>query len=105
MKEYARSFYKSKAWMKTQAAYMSSKNYICERCGGMAKIVHHKTYITPQNINDPNITLSWSNLEALCQDCHNKEHSSAGVCAEGLSFNSKGELIYTPPVSRGQGGP
>jgi len=105
MKEYARSFYKSKAWMKTQAAYMSSKNYICERCGGMAKIVHHREYITPENINDPNITLSWSNLEALCQDCHTREHLSAEVCAEGLSFNSKGELIYTPPASRGQGGP
>jgi len=96
MKDYARSFYKSKAWRDTQAAYMSSKHYICERCGDMAKVVHHREYITPENINDPNITLSWSNLEALCQDCHNKEHSSAEVCAEGLSFNSKGELVYTP---------
>lgn len=40
----------------------------------MAVICHHKTYLTPGNINDPDIALSWTNLEALCQDCHNKEH-------------------------------
>lgn len=39
-----------------------------------AKIVHHKTHITPENINDVSITFSWDNLEALCMDCHNNEH-------------------------------
>ena len=95
MKDYARGFYNSKRWRDTQAAYMSSQHYICERCGGMARIVHHKAYITPQNINDLNITLSWSNLEALCIDCHNKEHISGEVCAEGIRFNANGDLIYT----------
>ena len=100
MKDYAKDFYNSKAWRDTQAAYMASKHYICERCGDTARIVHHKTYITPENINNPNITLSWSNLEALCQDCHNKEHSSAGVCAEGLTFDSRGNLIQSPQASK-----
>ena len=73
---------------------MASQYYICERCGGMARIVHHIKYITPQNIHDPNITLSWDNLQALCIDCHNAEHmSSGGACAEGLRFNSKGEIV------------
>ncbi|MUT97757.1 MAG: HNH endonuclease [Subdoligranulum sp.] len=58
---------------------MKSKGYLCERCSTpddpvTAKIAHHKTYLTKQNINDPYIALSWDNLEALCQDCHNKEH-------------------------------
>ena len=53
---------------------MASKNYICERCGGVAVICHHRRYITPANITDPNITYNWGNLEALCQECHNKEH-------------------------------
>lgn len=93
-KDYAKSFYNSQAWRDTQAAYMASQYYICERCGGMARIVHHIQYITPQNIQDPNITLSWDNLQALCIDCHNAEHmSSGGACAEGLRFNSKGELV------------
>ena len=74
MKEYARGFYTSAAWKKVSALYMTSKNYICERCGGSASICHHKRYITPRNINNPSITLNMDNLECLCQDCHNKEH-------------------------------
>lgn len=72
---------------------MSSKNGICERCGAPARIVHHREYITPENINDPDITLNWDNLEALCQDCHNKEHFVAGATAPGLMFDSSGNLI------------
>lgn len=93
-KDYARSFYNSKAWRDTQAAYMESHNYVCERCGNVARIVHHIRYISPQNINDPNITLNWDNLCALCIDCHNAEHmGKGGACASGLRFNSDGELV------------
>lgn len=74
MKEYAKGFYTGKEWRKLSKLYMSSINYICERCGGVAEICHHKKYITPQNINDPFITLNLDNLEGLCIDCHNKEH-------------------------------
>lgn len=88
-------FYNSRAWKQTQAAFMASKNYICERCGSPAKIVHHKEYITPSNIHDPKITLSWDNLEALCQICHNKEHGKYGgaVTMPGLMFDSSGNLV------------
>lgn len=92
-KDYARSFYNSKAWKRTQVAYMSSQCYICERCGRVARIVHHKKYITPQNINDPNITLDWDNLEALCMDCHNAEHIGGSICAEGLRFDKEGNIV------------
>lgn len=92
-KEYAKSLYQSKQWKQTQAAYISSQHYICERCGNVARIVHHREYITPSNINDYNITLNWDNLEAVCIDCHNIEHMSGNICSEGLIFNSKGELI------------
>lgn len=79
MKEYAKSFYLSKAWIQTRKAYMESKNHLCERCLkrgilNKAKIVHHKIHLTPENIDDYNIALSFTNLEALCQDCHNAEH-------------------------------
>lgn len=73
---------------------MLSKNYICERCGKVAVIVHHKTYITPENITDVNITLNWDNLEALCRTCHQNEHYITGeVVAEGLGFDSDGNVI------------
>lgn len=87
------AFYKSRAWRKTQAAFMASKNGICERCGDPARIVHHKEYITPANINDPAVTLSWDNLEALCQTCHTREHFTQDATAPGLMFDSSGNLI------------
>ena len=72
---------------------MSAHNYICERCGQPAKIVHHKKYITPFNISDPSITLDWNNLECLCQDCHNAEHMTTPATAAGLVFDQSGALV------------
>ena len=80
MKDYAKSFYKSKRWQSTRLAYLKSVGGLCERClkKGLyrpAQIVHHKIYITPENIYNPEITLTWSNLEAVCRRCHEEEHS------------------------------
>ena len=91
---WAEWFYLSKAWIDCRLAFMRSKFFICERCGGAATIVHHKVYLTPKNINDPEITLNWSNLESLCQDCHNREHMSKySPTQEGLMFDENGDLI------------
>lgn len=95
-KEYAKSFYKGTAWEKCRDGYMESRHYICERCGGVAVICHHRKHITPANINDPNITLNWDNLEALCMDCHNVEHMSGSATVKGLMFDSNGDLIPAP---------
>lgn len=80
MKDYARDFYLSKAWRSTRDAYIKSVGGLCEDClkKGLynpAEEVHHKTFITPNNINDPSITLSWDNLVALCRECHRRRHS------------------------------
>lgn len=79
MKEYAKSFYKSKAWQQCRDAYAKAAGGLCERC--MAKglykpgeIVHHKVSITPDNIGDPSVTLCWDNLELVCRDCHADIH-------------------------------
>lgn len=93
---WAEWFYDSKEWEACRNGFMESKYYICERCGGVAKICHHKIYLTPANINDPNITLNWDNLEALCQDCHTREHLTGEICVEGLQFDGEGNLIQSP---------
>lgn len=99
MKEWAKSFYKSKAWKKCRASFLASKFHICERCNEPALIAHHRIYLNPQNINDTSITLNWSNLEALCKDCHNKEHIGKEVTADGCSFDDEGNLIFkSPPI-------
>lgn len=79
MKDYATSFYKSTAWEKTRVAYAKSVGGLCEPCYAKGivragEIVHHKTHITPENIGDPNITLSWDNLQLVCRDCHAQIH-------------------------------
>jgi 5-methylcytosine-specific restriction endonuclease McrA len=93
MKEYAKHFYKSKAWQRTRYAYIVSRQGQCERCGAGGKIVHHKIYIDPTNIYNEAITLNHDNLELLCQDCHNKEHMGNEATTKGTRFDDNGQLI------------
>lgn len=74
------SFYYTPEWKKTRAAYAKSVGCLCEMClkeGRItpSRIVHHKVFITPENVNDPSITLGWDNLMCVCMDCHAKIHS------------------------------
>lgn len=53
-------------------------------------------YITPNTINDPDITLNWSNLEALCMNCHTNEHLKSEICSNEVRFTDNGDLIKSP---------
>ena len=97
-KEYAKKFYRSKAWLRCRAGFISSVNGLCQRCLEKGKytpgyIVHHVRPITPENIGDPRITLNWGNLEYLCRECHNITHYGTGATREDLKFNEYGELV------------
>lgn len=79
-KKYARAFYSSDAWEKTREAYRKSVGGLCEVC--LAEgiytpgvIVHHKTHLSPANITDPAVALSWDNLQLVCRDCHARIHA------------------------------
>lgn len=81
MREFARDFYRSQAWRDCRAAYARSVGGLCETClkAGLyvpGKVVHHRQPLTPDNIHDPAVTLSWGNLKLVCQDCHAKEHKA-----------------------------
>ena len=81
MRSINEDFYKTARWQACRDAYMQSQNYLCERCRMQgrhvpARIVHHKIYLNPHNVEDPAVAYDFKNLEALCQDCHNKEHFS-----------------------------
>ena len=67
-KEFARSFYSSQKWKKCREAYIAKRRAIdgglCETCRERpGYIVHHKIELTPENINDANITLGINNLK------------------------------------------
>lgn len=97
IQDFAERFYKSKAWMKTRAAFVSYRRGLCERCLARGEynpgiIVHHKVHLTPDNINDPSVTLNFDNLSLLCRKCHGEMHSNK----EGSRFNfdSDGRIIF-----------
>lgn len=94
MKEYAKSFYKGKRWKKVRRAYLKSVHGICERCGMPATMVHHRDYITPDNINDISVILNFENLEALCSDCHNKEHHKHKT-QRRYTYDANGNITMT----------
>ena len=77
-KNFAKSFYKSKAWGACRASYIAKRIMIdggmCEQCHERpGYIVHHKIPLTPTNINNPDITLNHCNLKYDCKTCHDAE--------------------------------
>ncbi|WP_419091817.1 HNH endonuclease [[Ruminococcus] torques] len=105
-KEFARSFYSSQKWKKCREAYIAKRRAIdgglCETCRERpGYIVHHKIELTPENINDANITLGINNLKYDCHICHQKEGAKDGE-AERLiryEFDKDGELRELPPIN------
>lgn len=74
-------FTRAKRGSAARDGYAASVGGLCEDC--LAKglyrpgeIVHHMIELTPDNINDPAVSLSWSNLRLLCRDCHAKRHGA-----------------------------
>lgn len=105
-KDFAKSFYKSKAWQQCRAGYVASVGGLCERClrNGIVtagEIVHHKIPVTPDTIHDPQVLLSWSNLELVCRECHralheDQMHKSANRAARRFSVDENGKISAKP---------
>lgn len=102
-KDYAKAFYNSDAWKQTRNAFYKHARGICARCQKEfeegkrsledmqpGRIVHHKKHITPANINDPKITLSFDNLELLCDEHHNRHHKGKG---RRYTFDKDGRIV------------
>ena len=104
-RDFAKAFYKSGAWLRNRKLYMQQPvdtpfgivpPGMCERCyanGELtpAKVVHHITHLSPENIDDPHVTLSFDNFQRLCQDCHAIVHS--GHEPTRARFDANGNVI------------
>ena len=100
MKPFAKAFYESPAWRQTRAYILKRDAGLCVHCGAPGCIVHHKTELTPQNIDDPMITLNEDNLETVCRTCHAIIHEGTPPLAGGLAFDADGNVIeaaVSPP--------
>lgn len=112
MKEFAKIFYKSPKWIKCRNAYIKNRialdGGICEECGEtVGYIVHHKKILTPDNINDPEITLNPDKLQYVCKSCHDKfeGHGIRNKRKHLCKFDEEGQPISlrkidSPPVKK-----
>ena len=85
MRAFAKAFYESPAWRSTRAYIIKRDAGLCVRCGALGAIVHHKRPLTPDNIDDPLVSLNEENLETLCRACHAIAHGAAPPIA-GVSL-------------------
>lgn len=98
-KDYAKKFYKSKAWQKCRASFIAEREAIdgglCEHCRKKrGYIVDHIEEITPENIDDVDIILNHNNLQYLCLECHNtKTFKKHHAVEENLFFDEDGNIF------------
>lgn len=104
------SFYHRKAWKDVRLLVWIKQSCLCSRCckpvyvEGLSDssipkekrrkgIVHHKVYLTDENLYDLNISLNLDNLEGLCIDCHNEEHFKVDSTRSDVYFDENGNLL------------
>jgi hypothetical protein len=90
------AFYKTKRWQKLRK-YILGRDCICQICHcAKPTIAHHKTWITAENVNIPELVWGEDNLIAVCQYCHNRIHhadpNNSATWPE-LSFDENGNLV------------
>lgn len=77
------AFYCSKEFKDLSQLVKLKSGGKCAKCGGIFPYEqlrsHHLQEITLANIHDPHITLNADNLQAICHDCHNREHKRFGA--------------------------
>lgn len=98
---FAKAFYRSKEWERARLAYISYRRAIdgglCETCKDrLGKIVHHKIWLTENNIHNPDIRVGFGNLKLDCQQCHNKEKDPTTVPGR-CRYSPEGEIL--PPFN------
>lgn len=106
-KKWAEAFYNSKAWQRCRATLISNRvnldGGLCEICHEVpGYIVDHIQELTPENIDDPNVTLNLDNLQYVCKKCHDKKHGYFCGNERGYFFDDDGQLQALPPIKKSQ---
>ena len=97
LRPFAEKFYKSMLWKNCRKAFIKYRISIdggmCQHCGEHpGRIVHHVIWLTPENINIPEIATGFDNLEYVCFDCHEKIEDPSKQ-NKRYRFDAKGNLI------------
>ena len=91
--EVLQRFYNSPKWIKARDYKMAKARYLCEVCGEVGEIVHHKIPLTETNIHNSRISISEDNLELVCRSCHKRIHDELDGKGRHLRFDKDGNLI------------
>ena len=97
---WAARLYNSKAWRDLRRRLIIEAQYKCTICGANHLldphhlIGHHQCVLTPNNVNDPAISLNPDNVEIICKQCHDQMHQRFG-----FNNNRNVYLIYGSPCS------
>jgi len=102
MAKYAilQSFYTSSRWRKFRNVIIAERGSVCESCGKVianpldCELDHDPIELTPENVNDADVSLNPDNVKVKCNDCHNKRHNRFGHKA-----NHEVYIVYGPPLS------
>lgn len=64
--------------------------------------MHHIIELTPDNINNPSISLNPRNLMLLCNDCHNRLHHrfEQGASSRTYRYDSEGHVVAVKEKER-----
>lgn len=99
-RDFAKSFYASKAWQQCRTSYIARRvntdGGMCEEChDARGYIVHHKVMLTAENINDPDVSLNHNNLAYVCKDCHDHfdGHWTAKKAECVCLFDNDGQVV------------
>jgi 5-methylcytosine-specific restriction enzyme A len=70
-----KAFYNSAVWLQTRQEVLDEQHHECQRCKAKglyteAVTVHHRKYLR----RHPELAITKSNLEAICDECHFDEH-------------------------------
>ena len=93
-------FYHSMAWKRSRAAYIAYRKAIdgglCEVCHEqLGDTVHHKVWLTDENVDDPDIALCFGNYCLICRDCHAKEKDPNCKPIGRYTFDVDGNIVKT----------
>lgn len=91
--ERLQKFYNSLSWQKARDYKIASAGYLCEVCGDVGEIVHHKIPLTEANLHDPLISISNDNLQLVCRSCHKRIHDELDGKGRHLRFDPSGNII------------
>ena len=72
---------------------MASVGHLCEVCGGLGEIVHHKIPLSEANMHDPKISINNDNLQLVCRSCHKRIHDELDGKGRQYQFDKDGNII------------